>query len=167
MRHAPFVGWIQDLSAPDPSQILNLFGLIPWDPGAIPFIGIVLGIGIWPLFMGITMWLQMQMNPKPQDEIQQMVFAWMPVLFTIMLSTFSAGLVIYWAWNNFLSIVQQYVIMKRMGVEPEWKNNIKIPDWLKSVFPSQKKTGLEEVGTESAEPKAQSALSKDADKGDA
>ncbi len=124
MRHAPFFGWIQDLSAPDPTTIFNLFGLIPWDPSTVPGLGPFLMIGVWPLFMGITMWLQMQMNPKPTDEIQQKVFAYMPFIFTIMLASFSAGLVIYWAWNNLLSILQQYVIMRRMGVEPEWKNNI-------------------------------------------
>jgi YidC/Oxa1 family membrane protein insertase len=117
MRHAPFFGWIQDLSAPDPTSIFNLFGLLPYDvPG-------FLLIGIWPLIMGITMFLQMRMNPTPPDPTQAMIFNWMPVVFTFMLATFPAGLVIYWAWNNFLSILQQGVIMKRQGAKIElWDN---------------------------------------------
>lgn len=119
MRHAPFFGWIQDLSAPDPTTIFNLFGLIPFDPPAF------LMIGIWPLIMGITMFLQMRMNPTPPDPTQAMIFTWMPVIFTFMLATFPAGLVIYWAWNNTLSILQQGVIMKRQGVKIElWDNLI-------------------------------------------
>ncbi|MEX3011294.1 membrane protein insertase YidC [Hoeflea sp. TYP-13] len=117
MRHAPFFGWIQDLSAPDPTTIFNLFGLIPFDPPTF------LMIGVWPLLMGITMFLQMRMNPTPPDPTQAMIFTWMPVVFTFMLATFPAGLVIYWAWNNFLSIIQQGVIMKRQGVKIElWDN---------------------------------------------
>ncbi|MTI17152.1 membrane protein insertase YidC [Rhodobacteraceae bacterium RKSG542] len=119
MRHAPFFGWIQDLSAPDPTTIFNLFGLIPWDPPSI------LMIGIWPLIMGVTMFLQMKMNPAPAEPAQQMIFNWMPVIFTFMLATFPAGLVIYWAWNNFLSIVQQGVIMRRQGVKLELFDNLK------------------------------------------
>ncbi|MHC5654755.1 membrane protein insertase YidC [Stappia sp. ICDLI1TA098] len=117
MRHAPFFGWIQDLSAPDPTSIFNLFGLIPWDPPHM------LMLGIWPLIMGVTMFVQMKMNPAPPDPTQQMIFTWMPVLFTFMLASFPAGLVIYWAWNNSLSIAQQYVIMRRQGVKVElWDN---------------------------------------------
>ncbi|MDF1774919.1 MAG: membrane protein insertase YidC [Rhizobiaceae bacterium] len=117
MRHAPFFGWIQDLSAPDPTTLFNLFGLIPFDPPSF------LMIGVWPLLMGITMFLQMRMNPTPPDPTQAMIFTWMPVIFTFMLATFPAGLVIYWAWNNALSIVQQGVIMKRQGVKIElWDN---------------------------------------------
>jgi YidC/Oxa1 family membrane protein insertase len=111
MRHAPFFGWIKDLSAPDPTSIFNLFGLIPWEPPAF------LLIGIWPLIMGVTMWVQMKLNPAPPDPVQQKVFTWMPVFFTFLLASFPAGLVIYWAWNNFLSIIQQSVIMARQGVE--------------------------------------------------
>ena len=109
MRHAPFYGWIRDLSAPDPTSLFNLFGLIPWQPPTF------LLIGIWPLIMGVTMWAQMRMNPAPTDPIQQKIFTWMPVLFTVLLAGFPAGLVIYWAWNNFLSILQQGVIMRRQG----------------------------------------------------
>ena len=111
MRHAPFFGWIQDLSAPDPTSLFNLFGLIPWTPPTL------LHIGVWPLIMGVTMWLQQKMNPQPTDPIQARVFAVLPVAFTVMLAQFSAGLVIYWAWNNVLSVVQQWVIMKKMGVK--------------------------------------------------
>jgi YidC/Oxa1 family membrane protein insertase len=111
MRHAPFFGWIQDLSAPDPTSIFNLFGLIPWEPP------LFLMIGIWPIIMGVTMWVQMKLNPAPPDPIQAKIFTWMPVFFTFLLASFPAGLVIYWAWNNFLSILQQAAIMKRQGVE--------------------------------------------------
>ncbi|MAB00072.1 MAG: membrane protein insertase YidC [Stappia sp.] len=119
MRHAPFFGWIQDLSAPDPTSIFNLFGLIPWDPPHL------LMLGVWPLIMGITMFVQMKMNPAPPDPTQQMIFTWMPVLFTFMLASFPAGLVIYWAWNNSLSIAQQAVIMRRQGVKIELWDNLK------------------------------------------
>ncbi|MBM3564767.1 MAG: membrane protein insertase YidC [Alphaproteobacteria bacterium] len=111
MRHAPFYGWIVDLSALDPTTIFNLFGLIPWQPPQF------LMVGIWPLIMGVTMWLQQRMNPPPPDPIQAQIFAWLPVIFTYMLASFPAGLVIYWAWNNILSIAQQWLIMKRMGVK--------------------------------------------------
>lgn len=117
MRHAPFFGWIQDLSAPDPTSLFNLFGLLPYDVPAF------LLIGVWPLIMGVTMFLQMRMNPTPPDPTQAMIFTWMPVVFTFMLATFPAGLVIYWAWNNTLSILQQGVIMKRQGAKIElWDN---------------------------------------------
>lgn len=117
MRHAPFFGWIQDLAAPDPTSIFNLFGLIPWDPPQL------LMLGIWPLIMGVTMFVQMRLNPMPPDKTQAMIFTWMPVLFTFMLASFPAGLVIYWAWNNTLSILQQSLIMRRQGVPVEiWKN---------------------------------------------
>ncbi|KZL15505.1 membrane protein insertase YidC [Pseudovibrio sp. Ad26] len=119
MRHAPFFGWIQDLSAPDPTTIFNLFGLIPWDPPSF------LMIGVWPLIMGVTMFLQMKMNPAPAEPAQQMIFNWMPVLFTFMLATFPAGLVIYWAWNNTLSVAQQGIIMRRQGVKLELFDNLK------------------------------------------
>ncbi|MHA6731225.1 membrane protein insertase YidC [Devosia sp. A369] len=124
MRHAPFFGWIQDLAAPDPTNIFTLFGLIPWDPTALPFIGSFLHLGVWPVIMGITMWVQMKLNPPPPDPTQAMIFNWMPVIFTFMLGTFPAGLVIYWAWNNTLSVTQQYFIMKRHGAEVNLLGNI-------------------------------------------
>jgi YidC/Oxa1 family membrane protein insertase len=118
MRHAPFYGWIQDLSAPDPTTLFNLFGLIPWDPPSL------LMVGVWPLLMGITMFVQQRMNPAPADPTQQMIFTWMPVFFVFILASFPAGLVIYWAWNNLLSVLQQGVIMRRQGVPIELFTNI-------------------------------------------
>jgi YidC/Oxa1 family membrane protein insertase len=113
MRHAPFYGWIHDLSAPDPLGLLTAFGLFAWD---VPQVLDIVNIGIWPLFMGITMFLQQKLNPAPTDPIQAKVFMFMPIMFTFLLAQFPAGLVIYWAWNNVLSISQQYVIMRRAGV---------------------------------------------------
>jgi YidC/Oxa1 family membrane protein insertase len=124
MRHAPFFGWIQDLAAPDPTNIFTLFGLIPWNPTALPVLGSFLHLGVWPVIMGITMWVQMRLNPPPPDPTQAAIFNWMPVIFTFMLGTFPAGLVIYWAWNNTLSIAQQWFIMKRHGVEVNLLGNI-------------------------------------------
>ena len=118
MRHQPFFGWIQDLSAPDPTSLFNLFGLLPYDvPG-------FLLIGVWPVIMGITMFVQMQMNPPPPDPIQARMFQILPIFFTFILAGFPAGLVIYWAWNNFLSLLQQGFIMRRHGVEIELLANI-------------------------------------------
>jgi YidC/Oxa1 family membrane protein insertase len=116
MRHAPFMLWIHDLSAPDPTNIFNLFGLIPFDPTTLPMFGHFLHLGVFPLIMGVTMFLQQRLNPQPTDPVQAKVFAWMPVIFTFMLGTQPAGLVIYWAWNNLLSIGQQWLIMKRQGI---------------------------------------------------
>ena len=124
MRHAPFLGWIRDLSAQDPTNLFNLFGLIPFDPTVIPVIGPFLHLGVWPLIMGVTMWFQMKLNPAPPDPTQKMIFDWMPVLFTFMLASFPAGLVIYWAWNNFLSVGQQAFIMSRHGAKIELFDNL-------------------------------------------
>jgi YidC/Oxa1 family membrane protein insertase len=114
MRHAPFYGWVADLSAPDPTSWINLFGLLPF---AVPDLGplAVINIGAWPIVMGISMWLQMKMNPQPPDPVQAKIFMLMPIIFTFMLGTFPVGLVIYWTWNNLLSIGQQWLIMKKMG----------------------------------------------------
>ena len=110
MRHAPFFGWIHDLSAVDPTNIFNLFGLIPFDPATLsPW----LHLGAWPIIMGGTMWLQMRLNPPPPDPVQARMFQFMPLIFTFMLASFPAGLVIYWSWNNLLSIAQQWLIMRR------------------------------------------------------
>jgi YidC/Oxa1 family membrane protein insertase len=125
MRHAPFFGWIHDLSAPDPTNIFNLFGLIAIDPTIVPVIGHYLHLGAWPLIMGVTMWAQMKLNPAPPDPTQAMIFNWMPVIFTFMLASFPAGLVIYWAWNNSLSVLQQSVIMRKHGAKIELIDNIK------------------------------------------
>lgn len=116
MRHAPFYGWIKDLSAPDPTTWINLFGLIPWAPPSLGPLEI-LNIGVWPIIMGISMWLQMKLNPTPPDPVQAKMFMLMPIVFTFMLGSFPAGLVIYWTWNNILSVGQQWLIMKRMGVK--------------------------------------------------
>jgi YidC/Oxa1 family membrane protein insertase len=125
MRHAPFFGWIKDLSAPDPTNIFNLFGLIPFDPAQIPVFGPYLAIGVWPLIMGITMFIQMKVNPEPTDPMQKQVFTWMPVIFTFTLGSFASGLVIYWSWTNILSVIQQTAIMKRAGAKIElWDNLI-------------------------------------------
>jgi len=120
MRHAPFFGWIQDLAAPDPTTLFNLFGLIPWTPPAlIPL------VGIWPIIMGITMFIQMRLNPAPPDPVQAMVFNWMPLFFVFLLASFPAGLVIYWAWNNTLSVSQQWYIMNQQGVKVDLLGNIR------------------------------------------
>ena len=125
MRHAPFYGWIKDLSAPDPTNLFNLFGLLHFDPTTLPVFGHYLALGVWPIIMGITMWFQMKLNPTPPDPTQQMIFAWMPLIFTFMLAGFPAGLVIYWAWNNLLSVLQQSFIMRKNGVKVELFDNIK------------------------------------------
>jgi YidC/Oxa1 family membrane protein insertase len=111
MRHEPFYGWIKDLSAPDPTTLFNLFGLIPWTPPEF------LMIGVWPILMGVTMFLQQRLNPQPVDPVQAKIFMFLPIMFTFLLARFPAGLVIYWAWNNLLSVIQQQVIMRRMGVK--------------------------------------------------
>jgi YidC/Oxa1 family membrane protein insertase len=119
MRHAPFYGWIRDLSAPDPTSMFNLFGLIPWTPPHL------LMIGVLPIIMGITMWVQMKLNPPPPDPIQAQIFNYMPLIFTVMLASFPAGLVLYWAWNNLLSILQQSLIMRKNGVPIDLLGNIR------------------------------------------
>ena len=125
MRHAPFFGWIKDLAAPDPTTVFNLFGLIPWDPSHVPLIGTFLLLGAWPLIMGVTMWFQMKLNPPPPDPTQAMIFNYMPIIFTFMLANFPAGLVIYWAWNNTLSVIQQSAIMHKHGAKIELWDNLK------------------------------------------
>jgi len=112
MRHQPFFGWIKDLSAPDPLTILTGFGLFHWQ---VPEFLHFFNIGIWPLIMGVTMYMQQKLNPAPTDPVQARVFQFLPILFTFMLAPFAAGLVIYWAWSNTLSIAQQYTIMRRHG----------------------------------------------------
>jgi len=133
MRHAPFYGWIKDLSAPDPTSLFNLFGLLPFD--VPPF----LHVGVWPIIMGITMWVQMQLNPQQPDPIQQKIFNWMPVLFTFLLASFPAGLVIYWAWNNVLSLLQQYAIMRKNNTEVHLWKNLGVDKWLAARRAADKK----------------------------
>jgi YidC/Oxa1 family membrane protein insertase len=133
MRHAPFFGWIKDLSAPDPTNLFTLFGLLHFDPTQLPIFGHYLALGIWPIIMGITMWFQMKLNPTPPDPTQQMIFTWMPLIFTFMLAGFPAGLVIYWAWNNTLSVLQQSFIMRRNGVKVELFDNLRSTFGLKKA----------------------------------
>ena len=111
MRHAPFFGWIQDLSAPDPTSLFNLFGLIPWDPPSF------LMIGVWPILMGVSMWVQQKLNPAPTDPIQAKIFAFFPLFLTVMLASFPSGLVVYWTVNNVLTMAQQYVIIRKTKVK--------------------------------------------------
>jgi YidC/Oxa1 family membrane protein insertase len=144
LRHAPFFGWIKDLSAPDPLTIFNLFGLLPFDPTVVPVIGPFLQLGPWPLIMGVTMWFQMKLNPPPPDPAQKMIFDYMPVIFTFMLASFSAGLVIYWAWNNTLSVIQQSAIMHKHGAK------IELIDNLKALF-AKKASATKASGTKSQE----------------
>jgi YidC/Oxa1 family membrane protein insertase len=121
MRQAPFFGWIHDLSTRDPTSIWTLFGLVHWNPGIVPLIGTYLDgplhIGLWPMIYGFTMWLSQAMNPPAADPTQQRIFALMPLIFTFTLSQFTVGLLIYWTWSNLLSILQQYFIMHRFGVD--------------------------------------------------
>jgi YidC/Oxa1 family membrane protein insertase len=121
MRHAPFLGWIQDLSARDPTTIWNLFGLIGWNPATAPLVGGLLDsylhLGVLPLLYGVTMWLTTAMSPPAPDPVQQKIFQFMPLIFTFLMAPFAVGLLIYWTWSNVLTILQQYVIMRRFGVD--------------------------------------------------
>jgi YidC/Oxa1 family membrane protein insertase len=125
MRHTPFVGWIRDMSAPDPTSIFNLFGLIPWDPHAVPFIGGLLGLGFWPIMYGITMVALQSLSAPPTDPMQRQIMRWIPLVFMVLFAGFASGLVIYYVWSNIISIIQQYIIMRRTGVETEFDKLIK------------------------------------------
>lgn len=125
LRHAEWMGWIRDLSAPDPSSILNLFGLLPFntpEPGSLLFI---LSLGVLPIILGISMWMQQKLNPAPTDPTQKMIFAWMPWVFMFMLGSFASGLVLYWIANNTITFTQQYLIMRSQGVKPDVFGNIR------------------------------------------
>ncbi|MEM7178613.1 MAG: membrane protein insertase YidC, partial [Pseudomonadota bacterium] len=122
MRHAPFIWWIHDLSAPDPTSFMNLFGLLPFE---VPSYLALFSIGVFPILMGITMWMQQKLNPAPTDPTQAMIFAWMPWVFMFMLGTFASGLVIYWCANNILTFIQQYSIMRSQGVQVDFFGNVK------------------------------------------
>ncbi len=123
LRHAPWLGWIRDLSAPDPSSIINLFGILPF---AVPDLGAldILSLGIMPIILGISMWIQQKLNPAPTDPTQQMIFAWMPWIFMFMLGSFASGLVLYWITNNVITFTQQYLIMRSHGYKPDVFGNI-------------------------------------------
>ena len=125
LRHAPFFGWLKDLSAPDPSSIFNLFGLLPWDAPVQGSVMALIFIGILPILLGITMWLQQKLNPQPTDPVQQQVFAWMPWIFMFMLGGFASGLVVYWITNNIITFSQQYLIMRSHGHKPDVFGNIR------------------------------------------
>ncbi len=136
LRHAPWLGWITDLSAPDPSSIFNLFGILPF---MIPDLGFfeILSLGILPILLGISMWLQQKLNPAPTDATQQMIFAWMPWVFMFMLGSFASGLVVYWITNNVITFSQQYMIMRTHGYKPDVFGNIKSSFKRKSKTPDK------------------------------
>lgn len=125
LRHAPFFGWLSDLSGPDSSSLYNVFGLMPWDAPAAGTLTHMIFIGILPIILGITMWLQQKLNPAPADPVQQQIFAWMPWVFMFMMSTFASGLILYWITNNTITFVQQYLIMTSHGHRPDIFGNIK------------------------------------------
>ncbi len=132
MRHTPFVGWIRDMSAADPTSIFNLFGLIPWEPRSVPLIGGLLGIGVWPILYGLTMFGLQSLSAPPGDKMQAAIMKWIPLVFTVLFAGFAAGLVIYYVWSNMISIIQQYIIMRRTGVETE------VDKWIKKRFGKDK-----------------------------
>jgi YidC/Oxa1 family membrane protein insertase len=141
LRHAPWIGWIRDLSAPDPSSLLNLFGLLPFaapEPGSILAL---IFIGILPILLGVSMWLQQKLNPAPTDPTQQMIFAWMPWVFMFMLGHFASGLVLYWIANNIITFTQQYAIMRSHGAKPDVFGNIKASIKKKAASEDAKKEG--------------------------
>lgn len=125
MRHTPFVGWIRDMSAADPTSIFNLFGLIPWEPRSVPFIGGLLGLGFWPIMYGITMVGLQSLSAPPTDPMQRQIMRWIPLIFMVLFAGFASGLVIYYVWSNIISIIQQYIIMRRTGVETEFDKLLK------------------------------------------
>jgi YidC/Oxa1 family membrane protein insertase len=118
MRHQPFFGWIKDLSAPDPTNLFNLFGLLPWDTPAVGTIFHIFSLGVLPIILGSSMWLQQKLNPTPTDPTQKMVLAWMPWFFMFMLGTSPSGRVLYWIANNLITFAQQYAIMRRNPTSP-------------------------------------------------
>jgi YidC/Oxa1 family membrane protein insertase len=132
LRHAPFFGWLNDLSAPDSSSLYNLFGLLPWDPPVTGSLLHLIFIGVLPILLGITMWLQQKLNPAPSDPVQQQIFAWMPWVFMFMLGSFASGLVVYWITNNTITFVQQYLIMWSHGKRPDIFGNIRAAKAAKS-----------------------------------
>ncbi|MEM9715274.1 MAG: membrane protein insertase YidC [Pseudomonadota bacterium] len=125
LRHAPFIGWLQDLSAPDPTSWMNLFGALPWAAPDPMSIIAIFSIGVWPIAFGVSMWLQQKLNPAPPDPTQQMIFAWLPWVFMFMLGSFASGLIVYWVANNLITFAQQYLIMRSQGVKPDILGNIR------------------------------------------
>jgi YidC/Oxa1 family membrane protein insertase len=137
LRHAPWIGWIKDLSAPDPSSILNLFGLLPFTPPDPNSILAIISLGVLPILLGISMWIQQKLNPAPTDPTQAMIFAWLPWVFMFMLGTFASGLVVYWIANNTITFTQQYLIMRSQGYKPDVFGNV-IASFKKKSKPSGK-----------------------------
>ena len=137
LRHAPFFGPFQDLSAPDPTSLLNLFGLLPLNAPEAGSVLALIFIGILPILLGISMWLQQKLNPAPSDPTQQMIFAWMPWVFMFMLGGFASGLVVYWIANNTITFIQQYLIMRSQGYKPDVFGNIR------GSFARKSKSGTE------------------------
>ncbi len=125
LRHAAFFGPFTDLSSPDPTSLFNLFGLLPWAPPEVGSTLALVFLGILPLFMGVSMWLQQKLNPAPTDETQAMIFAWMPWVFMFMMGGFASGLLVYWISNNVITFTQQYLIMRSHGYTPDVFGNIK------------------------------------------
>jgi len=125
LRHAPFFGWLNDLSAPDTSSLYNLFGLLPWGAPATGTLTHLIFLGILPIILGFTMWLQQKLNPAPADPVQQQIFSWMPWVFMFMMSSFASGLIVYWITNNTITFLQQYGIMASHGHRPDLFGNIK------------------------------------------
>ncbi|MBR9764934.1 MAG: membrane protein insertase YidC, partial [Rhodobacteraceae bacterium] len=125
LRHEAWLGWIKDLSAPDPTSIVNLFGALPWDAFPPESFLAILNLGVLPILLGISMWLQQKLNPAPADPAQQMIFAWMPWVFMFMLGNFASGLVLYWITNNTITFIQQYLIMRSHGYTPDVFGNIR------------------------------------------
>ncbi|MEM8742175.1 MAG: membrane protein insertase YidC, partial [Pseudomonadota bacterium] len=125
VRQAPFILWIEDLSVRDPTSVLNLFGILPFAPPDPTSFLSIFSIGVFPILMGITMWMQQKLNPAPTDPTQAMIFSWIPWVFMFMLGQFASGLVIYWCANNILTFVQQYAIMRSQGVDVDFFGNVK------------------------------------------
>ncbi|MFZ5616386.1 MAG: membrane protein insertase YidC [Pseudomonadota bacterium] len=138
LRHEPFIWWIKDLSAPDPTSVFNLFGLLPFEPTAAPLIGAFLGIGVLPLLYGFASWFQMKLNPPAADPMQQQIMTMLPFVFVFLFASFASGLVLYWVWSTVLSVFQQWYIMKRNGVSIDWGERL---PFLKGKKPAlEKKT---------------------------
>ena len=144
LRHEPWFGWIKDLSAPDPSSLFNFFGLLPWSAPEPGTLFALIAIGILPILLGVSMWLQQKLNPTPTDPTQKMIFAWMPWVFMFMLGSFASGLVVYWIANNVITFVQQYTIMRSQGAKPDIFGNIR---------ESFKRTPKPDAANDSSKPK--------------
>jgi YidC/Oxa1 family membrane protein insertase len=139
MYHAPFYGWVKDLSAPDPTSFINLFGLLPFTvphtlPGMLNSVAFLFHVGVWPILMGLTQFLQNKMNPPAADPVQARMFSLMPIIFTFMMAAFPVGLFIYWTWNNLLTMIQQFIIMRREGVPVQLIENLKPPAFLRRLL---------------------------------